>query len=105
CERVLEDRRVPRSNVLGELGKGYKVAMETLNEGRIGIGAQMVGAAQGALDYALKYVQERKQFGRARGGFQPVQHQWARAATEPHAARLMVSWAARLRDTGQPFLT
>jgi alkylation response protein AidB-like acyl-CoA dehydrogenase len=105
CELLLEDCRVPQANVLGEVGKGYKVAMETLNEGRIGIGAQMVGAAQGALDYALKYVQERKQFGKSIGDFQAVQHQLARAATELHAARLMVYSAARLRDNGQPFLT
>ncbi len=104
CELLLEDCRVPHGNVLGEVGKGYKVAMETLNEGRIGIGAQMVGAAQGALDYALNYVQERKQFGRAIGDFQAVQHQLARAATELAAARLMVYSAARLRDSGQPFL-
>ena len=104
CELLLEDCRVPQANVLGEVGKGYKVAMETLNEGRIGIGAQMVGAAQGALDYALNYVQERKQFGRAIGDFQAVQHQLARAATELAAARLMVYSAARLRDSGQPFL-
>ncbi|HEV3061957.1 MAG TPA: acyl-CoA dehydrogenase family protein [Vicinamibacterales bacterium] len=104
CELLLEDCRVPHANVLGEVGKGYKVAMETLNEGRIGIGAQMVGAAQGALDYALKYVQERKQFGRPIADFQAVQHQLARAATELAAARLMVYSAARLRDTGQPFL-
>ena len=105
CEVLLEECRVPRSNVLGEVGKGYKVAMETLNEGRIGIGAQMVGAAQGALDHALKYVRERKQFGRAIGEFQAVQHQLARAATELEAARLMVYQAARRRDAGQSFLT
>jgi alkylation response protein AidB-like acyl-CoA dehydrogenase len=105
CELLLEDCRVPQANVLGEVGKGYKVAMETLNEGRIGIGAQMVGAAQGALDYALKYVKERKQFGRPIADFQAVQHQLARAATDLAAARLMVYSAARLRDNGQPFLT
>ena len=105
CEVLLEECRVPRSNVLGEVGKGYKVAMETLNEGRIGIGAQMVGTAQGALDHALKYVRERKQFGRPISEFQAVQHQLARAATELEAARLMVYQAARRRDTGQSFLT
>jgi alkylation response protein AidB-like acyl-CoA dehydrogenase len=104
CELLLEDCRVPCANVLGEVGKGYKVAMETLNEGRIGIGAQMVGAAQGALDYALAYVRERKQFGKPIAEFQAVQHQLARAATELAAARLMVYSAARLRDSGQPFL-
>jgi alkylation response protein AidB-like acyl-CoA dehydrogenase len=104
CELLFEDCRVPHANVLGEVGRGYKVAMDTLNEGRIGIGAQMVGAAQGALDYALKYVQERKQFGRAIADFQAVQHQVARAATDLAAARLMVYSAARLRDAGQPFL-
>ena len=105
CEVLLEECRVPRSNVLGEVGKGYKVAMETLNEGRIGIGAQMVGTAQGALDHALKYVRERKQFGRPIAEFQAVQHQLARAATELEAARLMVYQAARRRDAGQSFLT
>jgi alkylation response protein AidB-like acyl-CoA dehydrogenase len=104
CELLLEDCRVPHANVLGEVGKGYKVAMETLNEGRIGIGAQMVGAAQGALDYTLKYVQERKQFGKPIADFQAVQHQLARAATDLAAARLMVYSAARLRDRGQSFL-
>jgi alkylation response protein AidB-like acyl-CoA dehydrogenase len=105
CELILEECRVPRANVLGEVGKGYKVAMETLNEGRIGIGAQMVGAAQGALDHTIKYVRERKQFGKPIAEFQAVQHQIARAATELEAARLMVYQAARLRDNKQPFLT
>ena len=105
CELVLEDCRVPRANVLGEVGRGYKVAMETLNEGRIGIGAQMVGLAQGALDHAIEYTKERKQFGKPIAEFQAVQHQIARAATELQAARLMVYNAARLRDNGQPFLT
>ena len=104
CELILEDCRVPRANVLGEEGKGYKVAIETLNEGRIGIGAQMIGLAQGALDYAVKYVKERKQFGKAVGDFQGVQFQIARAATELEAARLLVYNAARLRDAGEPFL-
>jgi len=104
CELLLEDCHVPRANVLGEVGKGYKVAIETLNEGRIGIGAQMVGLAQGALDAAVRYVKERKQFGKSIADFQGVQFQLARAATEVDAARLMVYNAARLRDGGQPFL-
>jgi alkylation response protein AidB-like acyl-CoA dehydrogenase len=104
CELLLEDCRVPRANVLGEVGKGYKVAIETLNEGRIGIGAQMVGLAQGALDAAIHYTKERKQFGKAIADFQGVQFQIARAATDVEAARLMVYNAARLRDTGAPFL-
>src|SRR5437868_5814749 len=105
CELILEDCKVPRGNVLGEVGKGYKVAIETLNEGRIGIGAQMIGCAQGALDHAVGYARERKQFGRAIADFQAVQHQLARAATELEAARLLVYHAARLRDSRQPFLT
>jgi alkylation response protein AidB-like acyl-CoA dehydrogenase len=105
CELIFEECRVPRANVLGEVGKGYKTAIETLNEGRIGIGAQMVGLAQGALDHALRYTKERKQFGKAIAEFQAVQHQLARAATDVHAARLLVYEAARLRDAGQPFLT
>jgi alkylation response protein AidB-like acyl-CoA dehydrogenase len=104
CELLLEDCRVPRANVLGEVGKGYKVAIETLNEGRIGIGAQMVGLAQGALDHTIRYTKERKQFGKPIADFQGVQFQIARAATEVEAARLMVYNAARLRDAGQPFL-
>jgi alkylation response protein AidB-like acyl-CoA dehydrogenase len=105
CELLFEDCRVPTANVLGEVGKGYKVAIETLNEGRIGIGAQMIGLAQGALDHTVKYVGERKQFGKAIGEFQAVQHQIARAATEIEAARLLVYNAARLRDAKLPFLT
>jgi alkylation response protein AidB-like acyl-CoA dehydrogenase len=105
CELLFEDCRVPKANVLGEVGKGYKVAIETLNEGRIGIGAQMIGLAQGALDHTVKYVGERKQFGKAIGEFQSVQHQIARAATEIEAARLLVYNAARLRDARLPFLT
>ena len=105
CELLLEECRVPRSNVLGEVGKGYKVAVETLNEGRIGIGAQMVGLAQGALDHTIKYTKERKQFGQAVAEFQAVRHQIARAATELHAARLMVYEAARRHDAGASFLT
>jgi alkylation response protein AidB-like acyl-CoA dehydrogenase len=105
CELLLEGCRVPRANVLGEVGKGYKVAIETLNEGRIGIGAQMIGLAQGALDHAVAYTKERKQFGKAIADFQGVQFQLAQAATELEAARLLVYNAARLRDAGEPFLT
>ena len=104
CELILEDCRVPPANVLGEVGKGYKTAIETLNEGRIGIGAQMVGLAQGALDHTIKYTKERKQFGKPIADFQGVQFQIARAATELEAARLLVYNSARLRDAGQPFL-
>jgi alkylation response protein AidB-like acyl-CoA dehydrogenase len=105
CELLFDGCPVPRANVLGEVGKGYKVAIETLNEGRIGIGAQMIGLAQGALDHAIAYTRERKQFGKPIAEFQAVQHQIARAATELAAARLLVYNAARLRDTRQPFLT
>ena len=104
CELLLEDCKVPRANVLGEIGKGYKVAIETLNEGRIGIGAQMIGLAQGALDHTVAYIRERHQFGKAVADFQGVQFQVARAATDLEAARLMVYNAARLRDAGEPFL-
>ena len=103
-ELVLDDVRVPSRNVLGETGKGYKVAIETLNEGRIGIGAQMVGLAQGAFDHTLKYVQEREQFGRPVSEFQGVQFQLAQMATDIEAARLMVYNAARLKDQGARFL-
>jgi alkylation response protein AidB-like acyl-CoA dehydrogenase len=105
CELLFEECRVPKANVLGEVGKGYKVAIETLNEGRIGIGAQMIGLAQGALDHTIAYTRERKQFGKAIGEFQAVQHQIARAATDIEAARLLVYNAARLRDAKLPFLT
>jgi alkylation response protein AidB-like acyl-CoA dehydrogenase len=105
CELLLDDCRVPRANLLGEAGKGYKVAIETLNEGRIGIGAQMIGLARGALDATIGYVKERKQFGKPIGEFQAVQHQIARAVVEVEAARLTVYNAARLRDAGRPFLT
>jgi alkylation response protein AidB-like acyl-CoA dehydrogenase len=105
CELLFEDCRVPRANVLGEVGKGYKVAIETLNEGRIGIGAQMIGLAQGALDHTIAYTKDRKQFGKAIADFQAVRHQLARAAIEVEAARLLVYNSARLRDTGRPFLT
>jgi short-chain 2-methylacyl-CoA dehydrogenase len=102
-ELILEECRVPGNNVLGEVGKGYKVAIETLNGGRIGIGAQMIGVASGALQATLQYVQERQQFGKPIGAFQAVQFQLAQAATELEGARLMVYNAARLRDAGQPY--
>jgi alkylation response protein AidB-like acyl-CoA dehydrogenase len=104
CEVLLEDVRVPKSNILGEVGKGYKVAIETLNEGRIGIGAQMIGIAQGALDEAVRYTKERKQFGKAVAEFQGVQFQLAKMATELEMARLLVYNAARLREADKPFL-
>ena len=105
CELLFEECRVARSNIVGDLGKGYKVAIETLNEGRIGIGAQMIGIAQAAIDHAVRYTRERKQFGKAIADFQGVQFELARAATDIGAARLLVYNAARLRDGGQPFLT
>ena len=105
CELLLDDCHVPAANVLGEVGRGYKVAIETLNEGRIGIGAQMVGLAQGALDHTIAYVRERKQFGRAIGDFQAVQFQLAQAATELEVARLAVYNAARLHDAERSFVT
>ena len=105
CELILEDCRVHESQVLGEAGKGYKVAIETLNEGRIGIGAQMIGLAKGALGHAVQYTKERRQFGKAIAEFQLVQGQLARMATEVEAARLLVYNAARLRDAGKPFVT
>jgi butyryl-CoA dehydrogenase/short/branched chain acyl-CoA dehydrogenase len=104
CELILEDCRVPQSNVLGEVGKGYKVAIETLNEGRIGIGAQMLGVARGALEHASSYAKERHQFGKPIADFQGVQFQVARLATEVEAARLMTYNAARLKDAGHPYL-
>ena len=104
CELILEDCRVPKSNVLGEAGKGYKIAIETLNEGRIGIGAQMLGVARGAWEYAAKYAQERKQFGKSISEFQGIQFQLAQMATEIEAARLMVYNAARMKDAGVPFV-
>src|SRR4051794_28626931 len=105
CELILEDCRVPRENVLGEIGKGYRTAIETLNEGRIGIGAQMVGLAKGALHHAISYTKERRQFGKSIAEFQAVQHQLARAAVDVEAATLAVYNAARLREAGRPFLT
>jgi alkylation response protein AidB-like acyl-CoA dehydrogenase len=104
CELILEDCRVPKSNVIGEVGKGYKIAIETLNEGRIGIGAQMLGVARGAWEYAAKYAQERKQFGKSIADFQGIQFQIAQMATEIEAARLMVYNAARMKDAGVPFV-
>lgn len=103
-ELILDDVRVPEENVLGEIGMGYRVAIETLNEGRIGIGAQMVGLAQGAFDHTVRYVQEREQFGRPVAEFQGVQFQLAEMATDIEAARLMVYNAARLKEAGSPFL-
>lgn len=102
-ELILEACRVPKENVLGPVGHGYKIAIETLNEGRIGIGAQMIGVGQGALEAATAYVKERKQFGKAIAEFQGVQFQLAQMATELEAARLMVYNAARLKDAGLPF--
>lgn len=104
CELVFEDCEVPADRVLGEVGKGYKIAIETLNEGRIGIGAQMLGLAAGAFDHAMRYLGERKQFGQTIASFQGVQFQYARVAVEIEAARLLVYNAARLKDAGQPFL-
>ena len=104
CELIFDECRVPKANVLGEIGKGYKVAIETLNEGRIGIGAQMVGIAQGAFDYAMVYMRERKQFGHRLADFQGMQFQFADLATEIECARLLVYNAARLKDAGKPFL-
>jgi len=104
CELILEDCAVNKSNVLGEVGKGYKIAIETLNEGRIGIGAQMVGVAQGALDSGINYVKERQQFGKSIASFQGVQFQIAQIATELEAARLMVYNCARLKDAGEDFV-
>jgi alkylation response protein AidB-like acyl-CoA dehydrogenase len=104
CEIILEDCKVPAANVLGEPGKGYKIAIETLNEGRIGIGAQMLGLAQGAWSHAARYAFERKQFGKAIGEFQAVQFTLAELATEIEATRLMVYNCARLKDNGLSFL-
>jgi alkylation response protein AidB-like acyl-CoA dehydrogenase len=104
CEVILEDCEVPAENVLGEIGVGYKIAIETLNEGRIGIGAQMIGLAQGAFDYAMGYMLERQQFGQPIADFQGLQFQYARVAAEIEAARLLVYNAARLKDAGMPFL-
>ena len=105
CELILDDVQVGREQIMGEPGKGYKVAIETLNEGRIGIAAQMLGLAEGALDHALRHARERKQFGKIIGDFQGVQFELAEMATQIEAARLMVYNAARLRDVGEPFVT
>ena len=104
CEVVLEDCKVPASNLLGEAGKGYKIAIETLNEGRIGIGAQMLGLAQGAWNHAARYAKERKQFGKPIADFQAIQFQMAELAVDIEAARLMVYNAARLKDAKLDFL-
>ena len=104
CELLLDDCRVPKSQVLGEVGKGYKVAIETLNEGRVGIGAQMLGLAQGAFDHAVAYVKERSQFGKPVAEFQGVQFEIARMACDVEIARVLTYNAARLRDASQPFL-
>jgi alkylation response protein AidB-like acyl-CoA dehydrogenase len=103
-ELILDDCKVPRENLLGEVGKGYKIAIETLNEGRIGIGAQMLGLAQGAWEYAAKYAQQRKQFGQPLASFQAIAFQLAQLATDITAVRLMVYNAARMKDAGVPFL-
>jgi len=104
CELILDNCRVPKSNVMGEVGKGYKIAIETLNEGRIAISAQMAGLARGALDHAVAYARERKQFGKTIAEFQGVQFELAKMAIEVEAARLLTYNAARLRDAGRPFL-
>jgi len=104
CELILDDCLVPKANVVGEAGKGYKIAIETLNEGRIGIGAQMLGLAQGALDHALAYSKQRKQFGKTISEFQGVQFELAEMGVDVEASRLMVYNAARLHDAGLPFL-
>ncbi|HUF67653.1 MAG TPA: acyl-CoA dehydrogenase [Longimicrobiales bacterium] len=103
-ELIFDDCRVAAGNVIGEVGRGYKIAIETLNEGRIGIGAQMIGLAQGALDNTIRYVREREQFGRAIAQFQGVQFQIADMRTQLEAARLMVYNSARLKDAGRPFI-
>lgn len=103
CEVILDNVKVPKENILGEVGVGYKIAIETLNEGRIGIAAQMLGLAQGAFDGAMKYAGERSQFGKTIDRFQGIQFQLARLATEIEAARLMVYNAARLKDAGNDF--
>ena len=104
CELLLDDCRVPKENVLGDVGKGYKIAIETLNEGRIAIGAQMIGLARGALGHAIAYAKQRQQFGQIIGEFQAVRFDLARRATDIEAARLLVYNAARLRDAGENFV-
>jgi alkylation response protein AidB-like acyl-CoA dehydrogenase len=105
CELILDECRVPAENVLGEIGQGYKIAIQTLNEGRIAIGAQMTGLAQGALDHAIAYAKERRQFGKPIADFQAVQFELAEMATDVEASRLLVYNGARLRDSGLPFVT
>ena len=104
CELIFENCEVPEANVLGEIGKGYKIAIETLNEGRIGIGAQMIGIASGAYDATLNYIKTREQFGKPIGQFQGVQFQLAEMRIQLEAARLMVYNAARLKDAGADFI-
>lgn len=104
CALSFDDVKVPATNILGEVGKGYKYAIEILNEGRIGIAAQMIGAAQGAFDHALPYMFERKQFGQSIADFQGLQHQYAQVATEIEAARLLTYNAARLKEEGKSFV-
>lgn len=104
CELLLDDCRVPAGNIVGEIGKGYKIAIETLNEGRIAIGGQMTGLAQGALDHAIAYAKQRRQFGKPIADFQAVQFTLAEMATDVEAARQLVYNAARLRDAGRPFV-
>jgi short-chain 2-methylacyl-CoA dehydrogenase len=105
CELIFDDCRVPSENVLGEVGQGYKIAIQTLNEGRIAIGAQMTGLAQGALDHAIAYAKERRQFGKPIADFQAVQFELAEMATDVEASRLLVYNGARMRDAGLPFVT
>jgi len=104
CELILEDCHVPKENVLGEVGKGYQIAIKTLNEGRIGIGAQMLGLARGAWESALKYSKERKQFGKSISDFQGIQFQLAQMATEIEAVNMLVYNAARMKDAGMNFV-
>jgi butyryl-CoA dehydrogenase/short/branched chain acyl-CoA dehydrogenase len=104
CELILDNCPVPRENVVGEVGQGYRIAIESLNEGRIAIGAQMIGLARAALEHSTAYAKQRKQFGKAIADFQAVQFDLAMMATEIEAARLLVYNAARLRDAGMPFL-
>lgn len=104
CELILDGCKVPKENIIGEVGKGYKVAIETLNEGRIGIGAQMIGLAQGVFDETVAYIKEREQFGRTVSSFQGVQFQIAQLATEIESARLLVYNAARLKESGKKFI-
>jgi short-chain 2-methylacyl-CoA dehydrogenase len=105
CELILDNCTVPSANVIGEVGKGYKIAIEALNEGRIAIGGQMLGLARGALHHAIAYARQRKQFGKAIADFQGIQFQLAEMAVDVEAARLMVYNAGRLRDAGMPFVT